>query len=1124
MLIQPFQYFKKIFFIIIFLLFTTITCQKSRDSLNKNEITQKAKLETHKVFNKLDSKETGLLFSNAIKENLETKENLFDYDYFYNGAGVGLEDLNNDGLLDIFFCGNQVPNKLFINKGNLVFEDVTATAGINNGKHWSNGVTFVDINSDGWTDIFVSQGGPKNRLDRKNLLFINKGDLTFEEKAQDYNLDDSGMSTQSAFFDYDNDGDLDCIVVNENELYGVDPINLYRIIGNDAKKKHFNSSHLYRNDNGKFIDITQSAGLERPIFGLGICVSDINNDGWLDIYIASDYYIPDAIFINSGKGTFTDEIKTYTNHTSFYGMGVDIADINNDNLQDIFVLDMSSNDHVRAKTLMASMSTWQFDYLTNTANFQHQYMYNSLQLNMGNNTFNDVAQLTKTANTDWSWSVLMSDFDNDADTDIFVTNGYRKYALDNDLRTKVMEAKKKYRSGVPLEIKKQIYNQIPSEKLPNVLFRNETGLEFEEKAKEWGLDDLSFSNGAAQGDLDNDGDLDLVVNNMDEEAFLYQNTTADNKLGNFLRVKAEGANSEVFAKVRIVHNGISQILESKRVRGYMSAQDKTMHFGLGESQTIDTVSIQWLNGSFEEQYNVQANTEITFKQENAVRKKSLLITQTIPFFKTFDPLKLGVDFQHIENENNDFQKEILLPYKQSTMGPFMEKGDINGDGKEDLYIGGASGQAGQLFLQTNQGFKKIESKIFEDDKLYEDMESLFFDFDLDGDQDLYVVSGGYEFAKNSSLYADRIYINNGSGIFSKFRSVVLSSFAKSGKAVTGIDFDKDGDTDLLVGNRVIPGKYPQHSTSILYENTGGNLKDVTQQIVPDFQNFGIINSIVATDIDNDGWQDFIAVGEWTSIGFFKNKNGLFSKINMNESLPEDKGWWFSIKETDINNDGLKDFVVGNVGLNYKLKASSEKPLTIFSNDFDQDGVNDIVLSKKYNNANVPVRGRECSSQQMPFIKEKFQSYSSFANASLEDIYGITNLENSFKKEATNFNSVILINQGNWKFKKVSLPKLAQQHPILSIDFIDIDADGYEDCIIAGNIYNTEVETPRLDAVSGLILKSNGNNEYSVLPHYNSGLYIKENVKDILHIKLGNELFLLAATNNNRLSAYKLASN
>ncbi|KAG1657654.1 Cartilage acidic protein 1 [Nymphon striatum] len=597
-----------------------------------------------------------------------------------------------------------------------------------------------------------------------------------EPRAEEYGLADLGISTQTTFFDLDNDGDLDCIVMNENELYGVDPINLYKMIERSPESKYFNSSHLYRNDNGKFTDITKSAGLERPIFGLGLCVSDINKDGLLDIYIASDYYIPDALFINNGNATFTDKIKDFTQHTSYFGMGVDIVDLNGDELQDIFVLDMSSNDHIRAKTLMASMSTDRFNYLVNDAGFQHQYMFNSLQLNLGNNKFNDIAQLTETANTDWSWSVLMSDYDNDEDADIFISNGYRKYALDNDLQKRVFEAKQKYR------------NKVPTEK----------------RDGEWGLDDFSFSNGVAQGDLDNDGDLDLLVNNMDENAFLYKNLSTDRTDANYLKVETKGRNSEPFAKVRISYNGKSQQLEQKRTRGYMSSQSNSLHFGLGKSTLIDTVAITWLDGRVEEKLNVAANTMLTFDIQDSHRPKQE--NKSLSLFKEIQAEEIGIDYVHSENYFDDFEQEILLPYKQST-------------------------------------------------------------------SDLFVVSGGNEFEEHSSFYADRIYLNDGLGNFSRFNTPVLNSYPKSGKSVGIIDFDNDGDSDLIVGNRSIPKNYPIASSSILYENTGGELKDVTETKAQQLTEFGIINDLVVTDFDNDGWDDVIAVGEWTPIGFFKNHKG-----------------------------------------------------------------------------------------------------------------------------------------------------------------------------------------------------------------------------------------------------------
>lgn len=1070
------------------------------------------------LFERIEASISGIDFSNTITHDVNTNENLFDYDYFYNGAGVGIEDLNNDGLPDLFFCGNQVANKLFLNKGALQFEDVTISSAINKCKEWSNGVTFVDINNDGWKDIYISQGGPNTRDNRKNLLLVNQKDATFIEQAEEYGLADMGISTQSAFFDMDKDGDLDCIVMNENELYGVDPINLYRIIEQNPETKYFNSSHLYRNDDGKFVDITEKAGLLRPIFGLGLSVSDINNDGWLDIYLTSDYYIPDALFINNKNGTFTDKVKEYTNHISYYGMGMDIADINNDSQQDIFVLDMAANDHVRSKTLMASMNTNRFDYLVNKAKFHHQYMYNSLQLNIGNDKFNNIAQLSKIANTDWSWSVLMSDFNNDEFKDIYITNGYRRYALDNDLQGKVRAAKKKYRNNVPMEVKSSLYESMPSEKLPNIMYENKQNLKFENVATDWGLGDFSFSNGAAVGDLDNDGDLDLVVNNIDEKSFLYQNFSSDRNLGNYLKVRTISSNSESFAKIKITYNGKSQFVENKRVRGYMSSHDNIAHFGLGKESSVDTVSITWPNGRVEEKYNVKANTTLDFLVENSV---PILPKTTIKSkFKKVNPEKFNLDFTHKENYYDDFETEILLPYKQSNFGPSISKGDVNQDGKIDVFIGGASGQAGQLYLQSNNGFSKKSSETFQNDKNYEDIESIFFDFDSDNDLDLYVVSGGNEFAENSSYYADRLYLNDGKGNFTRFDSDILNSNPKSGKTVAAIDFDKDGDYDLLVGNRMIPKNYPKYSSSILYENVDGQLKNVTSKKAFELENFGLINSIIATDFNNDGWTDFIAVGEWSTIGVFENKKGAFFNISATTKSLQKKGWWFSVHETDVNNDGLKDYILGNAGLNLKFKASSEKPFKVFANDFDNDGTNDIILSKKYNGAYVPVRGRECSSQQMPFIKNKFSTYSDYANANLSDIYG-DKLKDSYYAEATEFRSVLLLNKGNGEFKETILPIEAQSFPILDCVFYDINADGYEDCIIAGNIYETEVETPRLDAISGLILISNGKDGYSTMPQSKSGLYLKGNVKSLALIPFKNQELLITGKNNAQISAFSL---
>lgn len=1108
--------------ILSILLLLSAGCQTDKNRKSSNTLKQDSIVSPKSpqpVFEKIDPSYSTVVFANHIKEDLSTRSNLFDFDYFYNGAGVGLEDLNNDGLLDIFFCGNQVENRLYLNKGNLVFEDITSTSGINQGKNWSNGITFADINNDGWMDIYISQGGPNKRYARKNLLYINQHNDTFIEQAEQYGLADMGLSTQSVFFDYDKDGDLDCLVMNENEYYGVDPAYLYELVAKNEETKFFNSSHLYQNTNGTFKDITKKAGLERPIFGLGLAISDINNDNWPDIYIASDYYIPDALFINKQDGTFDDQIKERTNQVSFYGMGLDIADINNDNQEDIFVLDMSSSDHKRSKTLMASMDTQRFDYLTKTLGYQHQYMYNSLQLNTGNGYYNNIAHLTQTASTDWSWSVLMSDLDLDTDKDIYVTNGYRRYALDNDSQQNVTKAKQQYGRSVPLEVKKNLYYNLPTESLPNLLFEQKGNLSFESNADSWGLADYTFSNGASLGDLDNDGDLDLVVNNMDETAMLYKNNTVEHKKGNFLKVKLNGINSEQSAKVEIKYGNESQLIAPKRVRGYLSAQETVALFGLGNLNEIDTLRVTWDNGSVEDRYAIEANTKQVFKISDA-KPVSQNPSPTTYFTETINS---PISYRHVENVYNDFEKEILLPYKQSTLGPFMSQGDVNGDGLDDLFIGSSSGYASQLYLAKGNGFKVSKQPAFELDKQHEDMESVFFDLDGDQDLDLFVVSGGNEHSEHDPFYLDRIYINDGDGNFSKKDVTTLQSFPKNGKTVTAIDFDNDGDQDLLVGNRVIPKNYPKHQASTLYENRNGELIDVTQEKAQELDSFGIINAFKVTDFNGDGWLDFIAVGEWTSIGMFKNTKGSFtneSTTMLDSSTQDKKGWWYEIGETDVNNDGLKDYLIGNIGRNLKFSASEDKPLKIYATDFDGNGSNDIVLSKKYKGEYVPVRGKECSSQQMPFINSKFGTYAEFANASLEDIYG-ENLKKAYYRKANEFNSILLLNNGDGTFSLEQLPIEAQSLPNLTYVFLDVNKDGFEDVIVGGNIYNTEVETPRLDSFSGLVMLSNQKDGYEIVSNSYTGIRMNGNIKDFQLVKSITATFLIATENNGKLKSFKL---
>ena len=1066
-------------------------------------------------FEKVSSIKSGINFFNEITPNLDTSENLFDYDYFYNGSGVGIADINNDGLNDILFTANQNLNKLYLNKGELLFEDITEKSNINFSKGWSSGVTFADVNNDGWLDIYISQGGPFEKSKRKNLLFINNKDLTFSEKSEVYGLDDEGISTQSAFFDFDKDGDLDCIVMNENEFFGYDPISFFKRLYHNKSTLMENSSHLYEQVNGEFINITEKAGLLSPTFGLGLCVSDINDDNWPDIYIANDYYVKDGMYINNRDGTFTNQIKESTKQISFYGMGVDIEDINNDNLNDIFVLDMASSDHVRSKTLMASMNTSNFDLITNKLDQHYQYMFNSMQLNMGNNKYHNISHQLNIAKTDWSWAGLIFDYNLDGNEDIFVTNGYRKYGSDNDSRIKISETKREYNNKVPINMKKKLYDGLPSEKLPNLLYKNDGNLSFNEVGSISNIIEPSFSNGAAYADLDNDGDLEIVVNNIDDNAFIYKNLSVENKLGNFLKIKTEGILSESFAKATIYYGKNVKTKESKRVRGYLSSVSNDLVFGLGKTSKIDSIKVKWNSGNEQLVYNINANSSITFKEEDSNENLNKNLRPGYIFKKSINT----IDYSHTENEYDDFLKEILLPYKQSTLGPFISKADINSDGIDDIFIGGAYNQESQLFISSEKGFIKNESECFKIDSNFEDMESIFFDIDNDNDLDIFVVSGGNELVNRSPELADRVYLNDGQGNFIKDSQPDLENYTISGKTVTSIDFDNDGDNDIIVGNRIQTKKYPIHEASIIYENKSGKLYNNTYNIAPGFENFGIVNKVLNTDFNNDGWVDFIAVGEWTNIGLFLNEKGTFRNISEDNKLNELYGLWFNIQETDINNDGLKDYIIGNIGKNSKYKTSQDKPLKIFGSDFDGNGTHDLVLSYKYEGNYVPLRGKECSTQQMPFISEKLPTFEEFANASIEDIYG-EEITDAYERKVTSFESIILINQGDNQFKSQNLPPLAQSIPILTSDTLDINNDGYEDIIIAGNIYNTEVETPRLDNQFALILTADKNENYNIIGPEESGLYLSGNTKSIKVIK-DKILKVLVANNDSKMEVFEI---
>ncbi|MEZ4887598.1 MAG: VCBS repeat-containing protein [Chitinophagales bacterium] len=1072
-----------------------------------------------KLFTFLSSEKTGIQFSNEIQQSQDI--NIIYYDYLFNGGGVAVGDFNNDGLQDAYFTGNFVPNKLYLNKGNFQFEDITERAKVDgwyvlpDGKKrstWSSGATVVDINNDGWLDIYVCKSGPYNNDDAKrNLLFVNNGDanegISFTESAKEYGIDDTGHSTQATFFDYDKDGDLDLYVLNHAVYFtNISMGEAFQRTEQDKAELQKVSSHFYENQgNGKFREATGEAGLLRYGYGLGVVASDLNNDGWTDLYVSCDFSTPDYLFINNKNGTFRDAIKEMTGHISYYGMGCDIADINNDTYPEISVVDMTAEDRYRSKTLMPSMNSNLFWALINDHHLHYQYMFNTFQLNNGNGTFSEISQLAGLHKSDWSWANLMADFDNDGYKDILITNGFKQDTKDNDFLMQIRDRKQAL--GVKQIPKEEVMDwvvKMESHKTKNFIYKNNGDLTFSKKISEWGLDKESFSNGAAYVDLDNDGDLDLLVNNIDEPAFVLQNNAVEQQKGNYLRIKLEGAKGNEMglnAKVTVTVNGQQQFIEQTLTRGYESACDNVLHFGVGEATEVVAVEVTWGNGRAQSLSDIAANQTITLKQADAND------TPAIPKIKTtFSDLtaQAGLDFKHKENEYDDFAKEILLPQKQSTNGPFIGVGDVNGDLLQDCMIGGAKGQAAALYLQQKNGkFAKTKGTAWEADKGCEDMGIAFFDADGDGDLDIYVVSGGGgEFGVASSNLQDRLYLNDGKGNFEKAKDA-LPQMLVSGQSIAVHDFDGDEDLDIFVGGRGVPGKYPFAERSFLLQNEGGKFKDVTENMAPELVNVGMVNDALWSDFDGDGTKDLIVVGEWMPLQFFQNKGGKFTNVSADMGLKDTEGWWFSIAEGDFNKDGRMDYVVGNLGLNSKFKADEHKPFEVFADDFDGTGSIDIVLATNYQGNRFPVRGRECTSEQMPFVAEKFPTYHEFALADMAAIYGNDKLDKALHRVAKELRSCLLLSNSNGNLVLQPLPNEVQVAPNKAILVKDVDMDGNLDVLVAGNMYDTEVETMRYDAGIGGVLKGDGTGNFTYLNVIQSGFYVNGNVRDMADIELSS---------------------
>ena len=1077
-----------------------ISCNKSKDSA----------VEVGSVYKLMDSKETGIKFENTIQET--ERLNYYYYDGIYQGAGSAVLDIDKDGLMDVLLVSNQGPEKLYLNKGDFKFEDISKKAGIEGGPEWTTGATVADVNGDGWDDIYISCFLLEEAELRRNKLYINNKNNTFSERAREFGLSDTTYTISATFFDYDLDGDLDMFQVNQPPN-----IVLRRLSSKLWEANH--SCKLYRNDNFHFTDVTKEAGVFTLGYALSAVASDVNNDGYPDLYVTVDYKEPDFLFLNLKNGTFRDVAKSAMNHFSLFSMGCDVADFNDDGLLDIFSVDMVAEDRFRNKTNMAGMDIPKF-WKNVELGFHYQYMFNSLQLNQGIGSFSEIAQLAGISKTDWSWSVLLADYDNDGAKDLFITNGLMRDVRNRDYQAMFERPFDSIKSTL------ELVKKAPSQKIINYMYRNVGDLKFKNVIDDWGMAQKSFSNGASYADLDNDGDLDLIVNNISDNAFLYKNTTSDKKAANYLRLNLEGpeSNYRSFGARAAIYfdKGKMQMLELSNARGYMSTSEPIMHFGLGSISKVDSLIVRWPSGKIVRKLNVKCNQTLTLKEKDAndVASNQLFEVTGIAFTKDVTQELIG-NIQTKENYFDDYKTEILIPHKMSTLGPCIATADVTGDGNDDIYIGGCAGTSGVLYFQQVDGtFLPSASNPWNAHKSSEDIDAIFFDADSDRDMDLYVASGSNEFAVGSPLYKDRLYINEGGGKFSDGSNRIPAlTFSKG--VVRAADIDGDGDQDLFIGGRQVPGYYGKSERSAILINDKGKFVDRTKEACPEMSTaIGMISSATFVDLDKDRDLDLVVVGEWMSPMIFVNEAGKFKNETSKFGLENLRGWWNVIVSEDVDGDGDQDLIAGNLGMNTKFKASIEKPFKVFLKDFDDNGSWDIYLgSYDRDGKYYPVRGRQCSSEQMPFIKEKYKTYNEFASHSIDDILeGMK--EGAIIKDVTEFHSGIFINEGNaFSFKPFN--NMDQIAPIYDFIVYDVNKDGYKDIIYGGNYYNREIETTRSDAGVGGILLNDAKGNFKHVPSKQTGLKLTQDLRKLRFVKSGPYDLMLAGFNNSNLKAYLL---
>ncbi len=1099
-----------------------IHCNQSQD---RGSTISKSPAEKNTVRGKFVKKPSDISHINFRNPNVERWDRYIrNFNYMYNGAGVAVGDINNDGLPDIYLVANTEPNKLYLNQGNFVFEDITEKAKVGGGTGWHTAAIMVDINHDGLLDIYVTRGGWKDSPEeRANLLFVNKGNLTFKEEARYYGIDDKGYSIDACFFDMDNDNDLDLYVTNRPATFkiGTDDV----LAGRD-KNHPYESDQLYKNG-GKlsFKNVSKDAGITHNFgYGLSVSAGDLNHDGFQDLYICNDFIEHDYCYLNQGDGTFKESIKEITNHTSYFSMGSDIQDINNDGFEDITTTEMLPEDYWRAKVTMAPMTKpLAFNYMYKLGHFQYQYMHNTLQLNRRNGFFSEISNYAGIKHTDWSWAVLASDFDNDGMRDIFIANGYKRDVFDNDATARIMVALNKIEEEVKHGGKRPDINEMlkiyESNPLQNYMFKNLGDYKFENLAESWGLEEKSFSNGAATGDFDGDGDLDLIINNLEGVASLYENQVAN---GNYLKIRLIGPSQNTFgigAKITVKTPERSLFEDFQTSRGYVSSVEPVLHFGLGNSNTITEVTVRWPDGKLSVMKDLKPNQYIQVKYREATEAPLPQEKPASQYFTEITDQNIIPPYIHQDNNFEDFKYQVLLPHGETEHGPPLAVGDVNGDGMEDFFIGGSFINYGAIYTQDKSGqFHKTNQALLQKDKDYEDTVAVFFDVDKDGDLDLYVASGSSEYPANDPHYQDRLYLNDGKGNFNT--KAELPKIGISGSVVRPYDYDGDGDIDVFVGGRILPRFYPAPTNSLLLRNDGGKLVAVSD---PAFVKLGMVTDAIWQDVNADKQVDLILCGEWMPLTVLMQKNGHFVKTNY-PGLEKTTGWWFRLASGDLDGDGDIDLIGGNLGENYKFHASEKVPFHIYADDFDGDGSYDPYLAKNHKGKLKPIRGRQCSSEELNYIKDKFPTYRAFAAADVDDILG-KKIEKAMHYEAYLFSHTFFGKQSN-SYSKHRLPTEPQFSVINGILIKDFNKDGKPDVLIAGNMFESEPETTCADANIGSLLLNMGNGEWENIEGGESGFFVPYNVRDLQEIHLGKDskTAILVPVNNGKLRLFQLNEN